>query len=136
MSRLNGGQHGVRNNRTLPMSLAPEITVPRPRVRARFEHLRTASLAVSLPRAALALAFLVGVSLALRSQAIHARYWIDEGLSAGIASHPIGDIPGLLKQDGSPPLYYVLLGVWVHLFGVGEAHTHMLSLIFALLAVP
>ena len=54
------------------MSLAPEITVPRPRVRARFEHLRTASLAVSLPRAALAVAFLVGLSLALRTQAIHA----------------------------------------------------------------
>jgi MFS family permease len=136
MSRLNGGQHGVRNNRTLPMSLAPEITVPRPRVRARFEHLRTASLAVSLPRAALALAFLVGLSLALRTQAIHARYWIDEGLSVGISSHPVTQIPGLLHQDGSPPLYYVLLSLWVSVFGNGEADTHALSVVFAILTVP
>ena len=40
---------------------------------------------------------------------IHARFWIDEGLSVGIASHPLVDIPGVLRQDGSPPLYYLLL---------------------------
>ncbi len=114
-------------------TLAPPRRRRRERVAAR---LRALALPVSLQRTALALAFLVGVSLALRTQAIHARYWIDEGLSVGIASHPIGDIPGLLRQDGSPPLYYLLLGVWVHLFGVGEAHTHMLSLIFALATVP
>jgi mannosyltransferase len=119
------------------MSAADSTLAPPRTRRARAASaLRTIALPVGVQRTALALAFLVGVSLALRTQAIHARYWIDEGLSAGIASHPIGDIPGLLRQDGSPPLYYLLLGVWVHWFGVGEAHTHMLSVIFALLAVP
>lgn len=114
-------------------TLAP----PRRRRRERIAAgVRAVALPVTLQRTALALAFLIGVSLALRSQAIHGRYWIDEALSLGIASHPIGDIPGLLSQDGSPPAYYLLLGVWVQLFGVGEAHTHMLSLIFALLTVP
>ncbi len=86
---------------------ASGATLARPR--ARFARLGTARLAVSLPKSIMALAFLVGVSLALRSQAIHARFWIDEGLSVGIASHPLLHIPGVLQQDGSPPLYYMLL---------------------------
>lgn len=76
------------------------------------------------------------LSFLLRSTAIHARYWIDEGLSVGIAQHPLTEVPGLLRQDGSPPLYYLLLGIWIRLIGDGEARTHALSLIFALLTVP
>ena len=59
-------------------------------------------------------------------------YWGDEGLAVGIASHPFGDIPTLLRQDGSPPLYYLILNVWMSAFGTGEAATHTLSLLFAL----
>lgn len=87
-------------------------------------------------RAVLGLLGLLVISFFLRSTALHGRYWIDEGLSVGIAHHPITDIPGLLKQDGSPPLYYMLLGVWIRLIGDGEARTHALSLGFALLCVP
>jgi hypothetical protein len=79
---------------------------------------------------------LLVVSLLLRDTAIHARYWIDEGLSVGIAHHPLLDVPGVLRQDGSPPLYYLLLGVWIRLFGDGEARTHALSLGLALLTIP
>ena len=39
--------------------------------------------------------------------------WMDEGLSIGIASQPLFDIPGVLRVDGSPPLYYMLLSVWM-----------------------
>jgi hypothetical protein len=106
------------------------------RPRARLARLGTARLAVSLPKSIMALAFLVGVSLALRSQAIHARFWIDEGLSVGISSHPLLHIPGLLRQDGSPPLYYMLLSVWMDVFGHGEARTHAMSIVFALATVP
>ena len=84
----------------------------------------------------LALAFLVGISLALRTQAIHARFWIDEGLSVGISSHPLLDIPGVLREDGSPPLYYLILKLWMSVFGSGEADTHALSVAFAMLTVP
>ena len=76
------------------------------------------------------------LSLLLRTTALHARYWIDEGLSVGIASHPFCRHPGVLRQDGSPPLYYLLLHVWMALFGDGEARTHALSVAFALLTVP
>jgi mannosyltransferase len=109
-------------------------TLARPR--ATLARLGTARLAVSLPKSLMALAFLVGLSLALRTQAIHARFWIDEGLSVGISSHSLLDIPGVLHQDGSPPLYYMLLSVWMDVFGSGEARTHAMSVAFALATVP
>ncbi|MFL5844854.1 MAG: glycosyltransferase family 39 protein [Solirubrobacteraceae bacterium] len=87
-------------------------------------------------RIALGLLGLVVVSCLLRSTALHGRFWIDEGLSVNIASFPLLDIPGALRQDGSPPLYYLLLGVWTRLFGDGEARTHALSLGCALLTIP
>ncbi|MCW3040242.1 MAG: hypothetical protein JWM31_2147, partial [Solirubrobacterales bacterium] len=79
---------------------------------------------------------LLALSLVLRSTALHAPFWIDEGLSVGIASHPFADIPSVLRQDGSPPLYYLLLSVWMHVFSDGQATTHVLSLVFGLLSVP
>jgi mannosyltransferase len=79
---------------------------------------------------------LLAVSLAFKVRGLGSAYWIDEGLSVGIASHPLADIPGLLRQDGSPPLYYMLLHVWTGWFGTGEYATQTLSAIFGLLCVP
>ena len=79
---------------------------------------------------------LLALSVFSRTSALDAPFWIDEGLSVGIASFPFADIPGVLRQDGSPPLYYLLLHLWIDAFGSGEAATHALSLVFALLAVP
>jgi len=83
-----------------------------------------------------AVAALTIVSAVLRVGALHFHYWIDEGISVGIAGHPLAHLPSLLREDGSPPLYYLLLHVWMRLWGRGEVATHALSLIFALLAVP
>jgi hypothetical protein len=80
---------------------------------------------------------------ALMAWAIHARtrdlgaaLWIDEGISLGIAHHPLTAIPGVLRQDGAPPLFYVVLHVWTAIFGSSARHGHELSLLFAVLAVP
>jgi hypothetical protein len=98
------------------------------------DRLTALPLRVRIP---LGLLGLLVVSFLLRSTAIHGRYWIDEGLSVGIASFPLDEIPGALRQDGSPPLYYLLLHLWIDVIGGdGEARTHALSLGFALLAVP
>ena len=82
------------------------------------------------------LALLMAASLALRTGGMRSGYWIDEGISVGIASHGLADIPRTLGQDGSPPLYYLLLHGWMALVGSGEPATRALSLLFALLAVP
>jgi hypothetical protein len=81
----------------------------------------------------------VGLTLAsalLRVQRLRTWYWIDEALSLGIASHPLGEIPSVMVKDGSPPLYYVLLAAWTRLFGTGEVATHALSLLIASAVVP
>jgi mannosyltransferase len=83
-----------------------------------------------------ALALLMLGSLLLRTGALDSSYWSDEGISVGIASHDLLDIPRTLGQDGNPPLYYLLLHGWMSLVGMGEAATRALSLIFALVAVP
>jgi mannosyltransferase len=75
-------------------------------------------------------------SLLLRTGAMDVGYWIDEAIAVGIASRDFADIPRTLRQDGSPPLYYLLLHGWMQLAGSGEAATRTLSLAFALLAVP
>jgi hypothetical protein len=82
------------------------------------------------------LVVLLVVSFFLRSTALDAGFWIDEALAVGIASHDLLDIPGVLRQDGSPPLYYLLLHGWMQLFGTGEQATHALSLVFALATIP
>ena len=119
------------------MSVGTVAAPPRERINRRLgravERFRALPLAV---RIAVPVAFLTGFSLALRTMAIHGRYWIDEGISVGVASHPLDEIPGLLRQDGSPPLYYLLLGVWMRVFGHGEADTHALSIGLAVLFVP
>jgi mannosyltransferase len=86
--------------------------------------------------APVAMAGLMAFSVLLRTKDIDAGFWIDEGLSVGIADRPLSDIPGVLRLDGSPPLYYMVLHVWMELFGRSEEATHALSVAFAVLAVP
>jgi mannosyltransferase len=76
------------------------------------------------------------ISLALRVGQLGFHFWIDEGISVGIASHPLSQLPHLLREDGSPPLYYLLLHVWMQVFGHSEEATHELSLLFAMITVP
>ena len=85
---------------------------------------------------AVGLLLLVGVSLLLRTSELKVSFWIDEGLSVGIASHPLFDIPGLLVQDGSPPLYYMLLHGWMDLVSDRVVDVHWFSVLFALLCIP
>jgi mannosyltransferase len=108
-------------------ALSPVRGVSLRRLRSRV-HSRWVVLAV--------LVLLVAVSLWLRIGVLRFHYWIDEGISVGIASHPLAQIPRLLRQDGSPPLYYLLLHVWMGLRGRSEIATHELSLLLVLFTVP
>jgi mannosyltransferase len=79
---------------------------------------------------------LVAVALALRVPFIGRSYWIDEGISVGISSHHLTQIPTLLTRDGSPPLFYVVLHFWMLVFGRSELATHLLPLTVSLAAIP
>src|SRR3954454_10535406 len=74
--------------------------------------------------------------LLLRTRELGIGFWIDEGLSTGIADRPLHAIPGVLRQDGSPPLYYMLLHLWISAFGTTEAAVRSFSLFAATLYVP
>ena len=82
------------------------------------------------------LVVLIGISAYLRSHYITGQFWEDEAITTGIASHSLTAIPGVLRHDGSPPLFYLLLHVWIRLFGSSEAATHSLPLLFGLLTIP
>ena len=104
-------------------------------LRALRERLRSAK--PPGPRLTVAiLVVLVLLSALLRTRALGAPLWIDEGLSVGIASFDFAEIPGILRQDGSPPLYYLLLNLWIGVFGDSERATHVLSLLFVLASIP
>jgi mannosyltransferase len=107
-------------------------TVAVPRTRHRFEQLRASDALL----AGVTLVALIAVSAYVRTRAIGGSFWMDEGLSVGISSHALTDIPGVLRQDGSPPLYYLLLHVWMDVFGRSETAVHWFSLTAALLTIP
>jgi mannosyltransferase len=79
---------------------------------------------------------LTALSLFVRTRQLNAGFWIDEGISVGLAHHHWSSIPSVLRQDGSPPAYYMLLGLWVRVFGDSERATHTLSLLFGLACIP
>ena len=101
--------------------------------------MRWRASALRMPRSvviALGLALLIGGSALLRARDLGVHYWIDEGLAIGISRHALLSIPHVLRQDGSPPLYFMLLHTWLKAVGTNENHTHMLSLLIALLTIP
>ncbi|MGI9184244.1 MAG: glycosyltransferase family 39 protein [Solirubrobacteraceae bacterium] len=83
-----------------------------------------------------ALVLAIAVSAFVRTRYFSGQFWIDEGLSVGISTHSLTSIPHVLRHDGSPPLYYLTLHIWMSVFGNSESATHALSLIFGLLTIP
>jgi hypothetical protein len=53
--------------------------------------------------------------------------WLDEALSVNVARLPLGELQEALKQDGAPPLYYVLLHIWTGVLGTGDVAARSLS---------
>ncbi|WP_249010996.1 glycosyltransferase family 39 protein [Conexibacter sp. DBS9H8] len=82
------------------------------------------------------LVLLTALSAFMRTRYLNGQFWMDEALAVGIASHPLTAIPGILRYDGSPPLYYMLLHLWMGMLGDGETATHTLSAVFGISCVP
>jgi mannosyltransferase len=99
-------------------------------------ELRARSVTAGRFAAPLGLGLLVAFSLLVRTGELGIGLWVDEGLSVGIADRPAVDIPGILRLDGSPPLYYVLLHFWMKVAGDSEQGVRALSLLLILIAIP
>ncbi|MDP9006344.1 MAG: glycosyltransferase family 39 protein, partial [Actinomycetota bacterium] len=87
-------------------------------------------------RGGAALAGLVVVAAVVRLEGQGFPLWSDEGLSVGIASHPLAEIPTVLRRDGSPPLYYAVLHLWMRWWGSSAVAVRSLSLLVSLAAIP
>lgn len=55
--------------------------------------------------------------------------WRDESFSVLMASHPIKEILFLTANEFNSPLYYLMLFVWIRLFGSSEVSIRLLSFI-------
>jgi len=62
--------------------------------------------------------------------------WLDEALTVDIAKLPLHDLPSYLKRDGAPPLYYVLLHVWMEVFGTSDLGARSLSGVISVATLP
>jgi mannosyltransferase len=62
--------------------------------------------------------------------------WLDEAQTVAIAHLPLRDLVAGLRHDGAPPLFYVLLHVWMRLFGDGDLSVRFLPGLFGVAALP
>jgi hypothetical protein len=76
---------------------------------------------------------LVGVALRFVTRS---DLWLDEALTVDISRLPLRAIPGALRHDGAPPLYYVLLHLWMVVFGAGDVAARSLSGVLSVATLP
>jgi mannosyltransferase len=62
--------------------------------------------------------------------------WLDEALSVNISGLPLQQLPRALVQDGSPPLYYLLLHYWMMALGQSDFTVRALSGIISTATLP
>jgi mannosyltransferase len=79
---------------------------------------------------------LMVVSAVLRTRQISGELWFNEAIAVGVAQHSLGDLPGLVRNSGGSPLYYVLLHFWIDAVGPSSTDVHWLSGLIALLTIP
>jgi mannosyltransferase len=79
---------------------------------------------------------LIAASAFIRTRTLGGELWFNEALATGIASHSLSALPGVLRDAGSSPLYYLVLHFWIDFFGSGETATHLLSLLCGLISIP
>lgn len=89
------------------------------------------------PRRALLLA--VGVALVIGTVLrfwTRSHLWLDEALTVHIAELPLRRIPGALDHDGAPPLYYLLLHLWMRAFGTSRLAVRSMGGVTSVLSLP
>jgi mannosyltransferase len=124
--------------------IAPPVVAPTPpspsleeRLVERMDHARLRAAAVpTWLWCGGGLILLMALSAYLRSRYAGNQFWMDEAITTGIATHPLFSIPHLVRFDGNPPLYYMLLHIWITWFGDSTAATHSLSVVFGVLTIP
>lgn len=82
--------------------------------------------------ALVAIDVLLGLVLRFRTRS---KLWLDEAQSVNISTHSYGQIIHYLRHDGAPPLYYVVLHLWMKVVGSTDFDVRALSGVFGVLAL-
>jgi uncharacterized membrane protein len=91
-------------------------------------------LTIDVPRVSMGLIVLLAAVLRLcrlNGQSL----WYDEGNSVALAQRSVTTIIQSAAADIHPPLYYIVLSVWVKIFGTGEIAVRLLSVVCGVLTV-
>lgn len=63
--------------------------------------------------------------------------WLDETVSVWFANRSLGDVLQMQpNKDVHPPLYYLILSLWIKAFGSGEIQVRLPSAIFGIVSIP
>lgn len=62
--------------------------------------------------------------------------WLDEALTVNISTLSLGEIPGALRRDGHPPLFYFLLHLWTQVGGTSDWWVRALSGVIGVATIP
>ncbi|MCU1345592.1 MAG: hypothetical protein JWL70_1858 [Acidimicrobiia bacterium] len=122
---------------TAPGAEAPDAEPPRPdfprRWRRMSQGLRRNGGASVAARALVVAVVTVGVVLRFRSTS---QLWLDEAQTVAISRLPMSQLLHALRQDGSPPLYYMLLHWWMQVFGEGTTAVRAFSGVAGVASLP
>ena len=97
---------------------------------------RLSTFSARLPRLAPWAVALVCVIGAIFRFDTSSHLWLDESLTVEIARRPLSGLFAALRHDGSPPLYYLLLHVWMKVFGTGDVAVRALSGVLSIATLP
>lgn len=85
-----------------------------------------------------ALAAIVAIGVLVRFTTLeHQSLWYDEADTRSVVASSLGNLFSRLPQSElNPPLYYVLLWLWTHVAGIGEAGLRSFSAACGVLTIP
>jgi hypothetical protein len=100
--------------------------------------LRDADRARSIPLEVWIVGALFVIAAAIRIVVLtNQSFWSDEALTAYEAGLPLGAmINTVVHVETTPPLYFLLIWTWAHLFGTGEAALRSVSMLAGVALVP
>lgn len=76
------------------------------------------------------------LALGLRLVGINQSLWLDEAISVNVAKLPIGEIIGSFSvRDFHPPVFYLVLNLWIKIVGSGVIQIRIMSVIFSLITI-
>ncbi len=110
---------------------------PTPDIPSTERAVREIADGLSGGRALAVLAALIVAGAVLRFLGLGAMgLWLDESNSVLIASQDVSGIVQRLRLDSSPILYYLLLHIWIRIFGMGPVGVKSLSVLCGTLLIP